>query len=251
MPYGPGRPDAARRLISITGLLGAALFGAYFGVPAFVSPLGAVLYATHPSTTQLIAVGARYEQLVTVGVWLQATGSTFSVLFFLGLVSWSRSRGSLRGQIVALGSAALVALVLAEGLFTLTWATASAAGESVSARVAFDLMSRFVQLFPVVPAPAVYLPLGSILLRSRVLPRWLAITALALGGAFLAVGVAEIFLPVAQAIAAGLAAVQAIWIVAAALALLRGPAQPAGRVDRTSGSPWPGRTPSDSPSASE
>lgn len=181
------RADPGRMILSVTGGSGAVLFGVYFGIPAIIPRLGAVLYAARPTTAQVISVGARYEQLVTVGVWLQATGSALCVLFFLGLVWRTQFRGTLRGQIVALGSAVLVAFVLAEGVFTLTWATASAAGVSVSARVAFDLMSRFIQLFPVVPAPAVYLPLGSILLRSSLLPRWMAVSALALGGAFPAV----------------------------------------------------------------
>jgi hypothetical protein len=210
----------ARVLIGASGVLGAVLFGAYFGVPAFVPRLGAVLYAAHPATSQVVDIGARYQLLITFGVWLQATGSALCVVFFIGLVSLTRHRGSLPGQIVVLGSAALLALVLLEGVFTLTWSTTASESVTASARAGFDLMSRFVQVFPIVPAPAVYLPLGWILLHSPLLPRWLGATALGLGAAFLLVGLLEVFLPAAQAAAAALAAVQALWIVIAAGALM-------------------------------
>jgi hypothetical protein len=117
-------------------------------------------------------------------VWLQATAATLCVVFFLGLVDLAGARRTLHGQVVLLGSAVLVSLVLFEGVFTLTWVTAGAAGVASSSRTGYDLMSHFVQVFPLVPAPAVYLPLGWILLRSELLPQWLAAIALGLGVGF-------------------------------------------------------------------
>jgi hypothetical protein len=211
------------RAIGATGLAGAILFGFYFGVPAFFPRMEALVYSARPVTSEVLAVGAQYQQLVTVGTWLQATGATLCVIFFIGLLFLAAANGTFPAYLVILGSATLIALVLLEGVFTLTWVSASAAGIAESARAGYDLMSRFIQMFPVVPAPLVYLPLSVVLLGTRILPRWLAWTALGIGAAFLLVGLLEVFVPFAQAFAAGLAAIQALWILTAAIVLIARP----------------------------
>lgn len=208
------------RTVGIVGLTGAVLFGFYFFVPTLFPRMEAVVYAARPTTKEIVAVGAQYAQLVAFGTWLQATGSALCVVFFVGLLFLTAANGTPPALVVLLGSSVLVALVLLEGVFTLTWVSASAASVTSSARVGFDLMSRFIQVFPLVPAPAVYLPLGYILLRNGLLPRWLAWVAVGLGGAFLLVGLLEVFLPFAQAFAAGLAGLQAFWIITAAIVLI-------------------------------
>ena len=216
-------------LVGVSGLVGNVFFGLYFGVPAFFPKMEALVYSARPSTADVMAVGAQYHGLTAVGTWLQATGATLCVIFFLGLVTLSGAGGSLAGRIVQLGGAVLVALVLVEGLFTLTWITEASAGASIGARAGYDMMSRFIQVFPVVPAPAVYLPLAWILLHSDLLPRWLGWVALGLGGAFLVVGIAEVFLPLAQACAAGLASLQDVWIIVASILLMaRGRSEASG-----------------------
>ncbi|MDQ4503651.1 hypothetical protein [Sinomonas sp. ASV322] len=209
--------------MGFVGLVGALLFGFYFGVPALFPRMEALVYSSRPVTSEVLAVGAQYEQLVVFGTWLQATGATLCVIFFIGLLFVSASTGTLPAYMVLLGSALLVALVLMEGVFTLTWVISSEAGVVESARAGYDLMSRFIQVFPLVPAPAVYLPLGVILLRRRILPTWLGWMALALGAAFLLVGLLEVFLPLAQAFAAGLAGLQDLWILTAAIILIARP----------------------------
>lgn len=66
-------------------------------------------------------------------------------------------------------------------MFTLTWASAAVNGLPSSSRASFDLMSTFIRVFPVVPAPALYLSLGALLLDSTALPRAFARLALFLG----------------------------------------------------------------------
>ena len=208
------------RAVGIVGLIGALLFAFYFFVPTLFPRMEEVVYAARPTTKEIVAVGAQYQQLITFGTWLQATGSALCVVFFIGVLFLTAANGTAPAYVVLFGSSVLVALVLLEGVFTLTWVSASAAGVASSARVGFDLMSRFIQVFPLVPAPAVYLPLGYILLRNRLLPRWLAWVATGLGAAFLLVGLLEVFLPFAQAFAAGLAGLQAFWIITAAIVLI-------------------------------
>ncbi|WP_369045871.1 hypothetical protein [Sinomonas sp. P10A9] len=224
MRLNAGHLEVRSRPVGFVGLVGALFFGFYFGVPALFPRMEALVYSARPVTSEVLAVGAQYDQLVEFGTWLQATGATLCVVFFIGLLFISASNGTLAAYTVLLGSAVLVALVLMEGVFTLTWVSASTAGVPESARAGYDLMSRFIQVFPLVPAPAVYLPLGVILLRSRVLPTWLGWAALALGAAFLLVGLLEVFIPFAQAFAAGLAGLQDLWILTTAIILIERPA---------------------------
>lgn len=220
VPTAPRLFPVRGRAVGIVGLVGALLFAFYFFVPTLFPRMEAVVYAARPSTTEIVAVGAQYQQLVTFGTWLQATGAALCVVFFIVVLFLTAANGTAPGYVVLFGASVLVALVLLEGVFTLTWVSASSAGVATSARVGFDLMSRFIQVFPLVPAPAVYLPLGYLLLRSGLLPRWLAWVAAGLGVAFLLVGLLEVFLPFAQAFAAGLAGLQAFWIITASIVLI-------------------------------
>jgi hypothetical protein len=176
----------------------------------------------------VVHVGRRYHDLLFLGTWFQATGALLSVVFFLGLAQLTGAATRLAGMLVTMGAAVLLGVVVAEGVFTLTWATAAVAGAPGSARASFDLMASFVRVFPIVPAPAVYLALGAVLLGTGALPRPFAPLAIGLGVAFELVGLAGVLTPAAGAAAAGLSGLQALWILAAAIALLvRRPPPPA------------------------
>jgi hypothetical protein len=193
----------------------------YFGSPLIAPSLAKVLYSAHPTTTQVLAAGGRYHELLYAGTWLQATGALLSVIFFLALADLADDARSLARSVVQLGAAALVAVVLAEGVFTLTWATAAVNGQAASSRTSFDLMAAFIRVFGLIPAPAIYISLGLLLLRADALPAVFARLALALGAAFAICGVIAVMLPAATGPIAGLAGLQAFWIIAAAVALRR------------------------------
>lgn len=116
-----------------------------------------------------MVVGSRYQLLLSVGTWLQATGALLCLVFFLGLTHPAETGPSLAGRLIVLGCAGSGGA--RRGVFTLTWISAAAVGETGSARAAYDLMARFVQVFPIVAAPAVYLPLAALLAGGRVLAR--------------------------------------------------------------------------------
>jgi hypothetical protein len=84
-------------------------------------------------------------------------------------------------------------------------------------------MATFIRVFPIVPAPAVYLSVGFLLLHAAVLPRAFAWLAVTLGAAFAVAGLIGTLLPAATAATAGLAGLQVLWLIAAALALRPGP----------------------------
>jgi hypothetical protein len=215
------QPDdqRGRTIVMACGVLGSLMLAAYFAAPLFAGPLGRTLYAAHPPTGEVVSTGSRYHELLYVGSWLQGTGALLAVIFFLALVGMASAPGNLAARIVQLGAAVLVALALAEVVFTLTWASAAVNGQIASARTGFDLMAEFIRVFPIVPAPAVYLPVGVLLLRSSVLPRPFGYLAVGLGVAFVIAGLVGVLVPAAAAATGGLAAIQVIWIIAAAITL--------------------------------
>jgi hypothetical protein len=209
----------SRNLIVACGVLGPLMLGAYFTAPLFATQLGGVLYAAHPTTVQVVDVGRRYHELLYAGTWLQATGALLAVIFFLALADMTGQGRSLASKITQLGSAVLMAVVLAEAVFTLTWASAAVNGLPSSSRASFDLMSTFIRVFPIVPAPALYLSVGALLVGSTALPRAFGRLALILGAAFALTGFIGVFLPAASAVTAGLSGLQILWIIAAAITL--------------------------------
>ena len=205
----------SRILIALCGILGTVLLGLYFGVGFSVG-----LAQLPPDTTaaQVVSVGKEFRNLWFLGTWLQATGSLLSVVFFLALVHRSGRPASLAGLLTIVGSAVLLAVVLVEGVFTIDLAQAAVNGHPTTSLTSFDIMSVFTYVYPIVPAPVIFLALGTILLGSTLLPRVLGYLAFGLGIAFAVVGFIGLFTtPLLTIIVLSL---QALWVLAAAIMLL-------------------------------
>jgi hypothetical protein len=121
-----------RGLVKACGVLGPLMLAAYFAAPLLESPSARLVYAAHPTTAQVVAVGNRYHELLYAGTWLQATGALLAVIFFLALADLAGGTRPLAAKITQLGSAVLLAVVLAEAVFTLTWASAAVNGQAAS-----------------------------------------------------------------------------------------------------------------------
>jgi hypothetical protein len=211
---GPHRGTAA------CGVIGSLMLAAYFGIPAAIPGLRRVLYAAQPSTDDIVSAGRRYHELLSFGAWLQGTGAVLCVVFFLGVASWCEAWQHLAGRVLLVGLSVLAAIVTVEALLTVTWASAADAGSALSARVSYDLMSRFVQVFPLVPAPLVYAPVAVMLRRRRVLPAWAGHAAALLAAGFVLTGLVVTLAPAAAALGAALAGVQDVWILLTAIVVL-------------------------------
>ena len=86
--------------------------------------------------------------------------------------------------------------------------------------VSLRLISAIQHLYFIVAAPALFLPLGIVLLKSPTLPRMFAYLALVLAVAFAALGIMfllDLVLPTAVTAFAG---VQALWWLAAGVTLI-------------------------------
>jgi hypothetical protein len=205
----------SRILIALCGILGTVLLGLYFGVGFSVG-----LAQLPPDTTaaQVVRIGREYRNLWFLGTWLQATGSLLSVVFFLALVQRAGRTASLAGLLTIVGSAVLLAVVLVEGVFTIDLAQAAVNGHPSTSLASFDIMSVFTYVYPIVPAPVIFLALGTILLGSHLLPRVLGYLAFGLGIAFAVVGLIGLFTTSLLTIV--VLSLQALWVLAAAITLL-------------------------------
>ena len=203
--------------MAASGILGAIALAVYFAVPWFVNwPMGNV------SSEQLATFATHNRSIFFLGAWFQGVGSLLSVLFFLGIVWLARATNRLAGLLTVAASAVLLGLSLVEGAFLMTVPLAVASGHAATAQTTFDLSTiSFVHVFPIVPVPAVLFALGAVILGSSVLPRSVGAAALAIGAAFEIVGFAALFNDAFVVPIIGLLVVDELWIIAAALSLLR------------------------------
>ena len=205
----------SRLLVALCGICGTILLSLYFGVGLSA---GLAQLSSAATLAQVVSVATHYHALWFLGTWLQATGSLLSVVFFLALVQRAGATASLAGLLAIVGSAVLLSVVLIEGVFTIDLAQAAANGHQLTSLTSFDLMTVFTYIYPIVPAPVIFLALGAILLRSGLLPLVFGWLAFGLGIAFALVGLIALFTtPILTIVVLSL---QALWVLAAALRLL-------------------------------
>jgi hypothetical protein len=202
----------SRVLTGLSGILGAILLGTYFGVGFSIG-----LAQLPPSATmaQVVSIATQYQSMWYLGTWLQATGSLLSVIFFLALVHRAGGTVRLAGVLTVVGSAVLLAVVLIKGVFTIDLAQAAANGHQVTSLTSFDIMTVFTHIYPIVPAPLIFLALGTVLLGSRILPRVFGYLSLGLGVAFEIVGLVGLF--TTPLLSVLVLALQSVWTLAAAI----------------------------------
>ena len=96
------------------------------------------------------------------------------------------------------------------------------------ALISLDLIHAVQHLYFIVAAPVLFLPLGVVILGSRVLPRVFGYLALVLGAAFAILGVVFLFALTLPAAVLDFAGLQTFWWLAAAITLIV-------RTEKTSG----------------
>lgn len=97
----------------------------------------------------------------------------------------------------------------------------------------------FVRIYPLVPAPLVFAGIGFALSGTTILRRAFARTAVLISGLFLIAGLAAVFGTAGVIIATVMSGVEAMWILAAAIAFARhdGGDDPPGRILGRGGRP--------------
>ncbi|MDR0359675.1 MAG: hypothetical protein LBJ87_09475 [bacterium] len=163
------------------------------------------------------AYGHEHFAGILLGAWLQAVSPALIVLFALTIVVLAGATTRLAGWMTMFGAGVLTTVSLVEVTFYI------GALEGPSAQLGVDglgLIHAVQHLYFIVAAPALFLPLGVVILGSAVLPRAFGYLALALGIGFAALGAAFLFTLALPALVTASAGIQALWWLAAALTLI-------------------------------
>ena len=204
-------PRAPRIVAGLCGILGAvALLLSFVMNPAPPADF---------SSAQLRDFAVQHHTGIVFGAWLQGIGSILLVLFAIALVHLARATHQFAGWITLLAGTTIMMMSLVEITFYLGAVHAAEAGDLTSGTVSNALIKAVQHVFLI--APALLLPLGVVLLGSPVLPRTFAYLALAIGTTLQIFGLVGLF-GVLQPIIDDVLVVQALWFVAAGVALMTG-----------------------------
>jgi hypothetical protein len=175
--------------------------------------------------TTLTHYAVSHRHIMLFAAWLEASGTALYAIFALALVHLAGSSAGLAGKITALASASVLAVSLMYDATLIAIAQSAALGgsQTTTARVAYGMFAAIEHLFLL--APPLLLPLGLIMLRTRVLPRGLAWPAVILGVLGPILGLAGLFTVTANNDGAvGMAinvlvGAQGLWMIAASAQL--------------------------------
>jgi len=166
---------------------------------------------------ELFEFGRRHYAGVLWGAWLQAVGPVFIVLFAFSLVHLAGATRRLAGWMTLFGATVLMTVSLIEITY---YISALFPEPELMTSISLRVISAVQHLYFIVAAPALFLPLGIILVGSRILPRVFGYLALVLAGAFAVFGaVFMLRLTLPPSVLAS-AAVQALWWLAAGITLM-------------------------------
>jgi hypothetical protein len=165
------------------------------------------------SGAQLAAFGQQNFDKILWGAWLQAAGPVFIVVFALTIVVLAGATARLAGWMTLFGAATLMTVSLVE---IVGYIAALHTSPAAMAEISYALIDSVQHLYFIVAAPALWLPLGLVILGSHVLPRILGYLALVLAAGYALAGVItllDLTVPVAVQISAS---IQVLWWLAAA-----------------------------------
>jgi hypothetical protein len=199
-----------RLAAALCGLLGFAALGVYYAVPFPMPPPDATL-------SQLTEGLRGYQNTIFFDAWLLATGSLLQVVFVLALVHFAGATNRFWGTLTILAATIILAVSLFDSAFTIAGVEAATNGHPATSLVCFDMTNSMRHVFLV--APSLFLPLGPVLIGSRLLPRLLAYVALALGVGFQSLGFASLLSHTAAALIVVLLIGQELWMLVAPIVL--------------------------------
>jgi hypothetical protein len=141
----------------------------------------------------------------------------FIVLFAFALVHLAGATLRLAGWMTLFGATVLMTVSLIEVTY---YISALFPDPELMTSISLRVIYAAQHLYFIVAAPALFLPLGVVLVNSRILPRLFGYLALLLGAAFAAMGVAFLLTLMLPAKVTAFAGVQALWWLAAAITLI-------------------------------
>lgn len=142
-------------LNGLSGIVGVALISLSFDINPGPPP-GA-------TSAALMEFGRQHYASILCGAWLQAVGPVLIVLFAFALVHLAGATQRLSGWMTFFGAATLMTVSLIEITF---YISALHTDPPMMPFISLKLISAVQQLYFIVAAPALFLPLGIVLLSS-------------------------------------------------------------------------------------
>lgn len=196
-------------LSGLSGVVGVVLLGISFLI-AVPPPTGA-------TRAELVAFGQQHYAGVLWGAWLQSVGPVFIVLFAFSLIHLAGATQRLTGWMTLFGATILMIVSLIE----ITYYIGALFPEpEMMTSISLRVISAVQHLYFIVAAPALFLPLGIILVSSTVLPRVFGYLALLLATTFAVLGAVFMLTLTLPAWVTAFAGVQALWWLAASITLM-------------------------------
>jgi len=193
----------------ISGIVGVAMLGISFAIN---NPP-----PTDATTAEILKFGQENYSHILWGAWLQAVGPVLLVLFAFTLVDLAGAAVRLAGYMTLFGASVLMTVNLIEiGFYISALNVEPAVMPFISLRVIFAVQ----HLYFVVAAPALFLPVGIVLLNSAILHRFFGYSALLLAIIFAALGIIFMLTLVLPLWVTAFGGVQALWWLAASICLI-------------------------------
>jgi hypothetical protein len=197
-------------LAATSGMLGAAML-----VASFSMNVGPPADAT--TSAQLIPFNGQNFDLILWGAWLQAVGPVFIVLFAFAIVSVAGGMTRVAGWMTFFGAGILMTVSLVEIVFYMSALNNDPGTMPV---ISYELIHAVQHLYFIIAAPALFIPLGIVILGAEILPRVLGSVAVVLGIAFALAGVVTLHNLIVPVVVQASASIQVVWWLAAAITLV-------------------------------
>ncbi len=198
-----------KRLSGICGAMGVVMILISFNINPG-PPAGA-------SYEQLITFGHHYYASILWGAWLQTIGPFLIILFAFSLVFISEATQTLAGWMVFFGAGILMTISLVEITF---YIAVLFKDPPLGSLIGLNIIYAVQHLYFIIGAPALFIPLGIVLRKSDILPKWFSWLAILIGVGFAALGIVfllDLILPVWVTAIAG---IQAFWWLASSIGVI-------------------------------
>lgn len=196
-------------LSGLAGVCGVLLLAVSFAINTGPPP--------RVDSTQLAGFAQQNFARILWGAWMQAVGPVLIVLFAFFLVHAARATLQLTGWMTFFGATVLMTVSLIEITF---YIGALYRQPATMPSISLNLIAAVQHLYFMVAAPAMFLPLGIILIRSRILPKLFGYLALALAATFAILAGIFLFNLTLPDTVTAFAGVQALWWLAGGITVI-------------------------------
>ncbi len=166
---------------------------------------------------QVMVWGKQNVTPVLVGAWLQGIGSLLNVIFVFALVRLANATNWFSGLLTMLAATIILAVSLTEMMFYFSAVYGGLSNDLATVSTSLILLKAVQHLYFI--APPILLPLGIVVLGSRVLPRVFGYLALGIGAVFALAGLLFLFIDIINVLNF-VPMLFALWVLGAASTLI-------------------------------